>query len=172
MVSKMRFLLVFLLICPLAFAQPEKPINEKYSYKGFPYHNLSFKDRPTEEFNDTIIVGSCFYQEWVEGDKDVAKDIFPDGMKGVIFRQCNLDNVYVPPGNKIEGGTNKLIKIQNDRDDWILDDNLKPIKPMNKEERLKFGISIDPKKIPKRKFTREERKRFEELFREEIIVMP
>ena len=140
-----------------------KMINKKYSYQAFPYHGLSFKDRPASEFNNTEIVGSCFYQEWQEGELDVVKDIFPDGIKGVVFIRCNLDNVYVPSGNKIVEGTHKTIKVQNDWDDWFLDDNLKPKEPMNKEVRLKAKISINPKDIPKKKFTTKEREDFEKL---------
>ena len=163
----MRFLIIFLLLTSVCFAGE---INEKYSYQAYPYHDLSFKDRPAEEFNNTIIVGSCFYQEWVEGDKEVVKDIFPDGIKGVTFRKCNLDNIKIPKGNIVEDGTNKKIKVQNDFWGWILNDDLTPKEPINKEQRLKVGISIDPKDIPKKKFTKEEREQFERRLNETDIT--
>ena len=149
-----KCLIIFLLMCGVASADP---INEKYSFKAFPYHGVSFKDRPASEFNNTIIRGSCFYQEWVEGDMEVVKDIFPDGMTGVVFEKCNLDNVYVASGNTVVKGCNRKLKHQNDLEVWILDDNLKPIKPMDKVYRLLSNVSIDPKNIPKKKLTKKER---------------
>lgn len=163
----MKKILFILLIFPI-FLYADLPKNEEYSHQAYPYHGLSFKSVPAKDFNNTIIVGSCFYQEWVEGDLDVVKDIFPDDMTGVIFRNCNLDNVYVSTNNVIEGGTNKKIKVQNDWDDWILDNSFKPVEPTTKEDRLNANVSIDPKDIPAEKWTAEERKSFEELFNESL----
>ena len=103
-------------------------INDKYSFKAYPYHKLSFKDRPASEFNDTEIIGSCFCQE-----NKPDSDIFPNGIMGVIFKKCNLDNIYVPPGNTIKEGTHKKIKVQKDGLDWLLNDDLTPKEPLNKE---------------------------------------
>lgn len=162
----MKYLpLILILVCSVVLAQP---INEKYSYKAFPYYGVSFKDRPASEFNNTTIRGTMFYQAWREGE-EVVKDIFPDGMKGVVFERCNLDNVYIPDGNILRDdpphfNTHLKIQMQNDREDWILDDDLKPVKPMDKEQRLKAGIiSIDPKNIPKKKITIKQRRDFERL---------
>lgn len=135
-------------------------INEKYSYKNFT--NTVMTDADVNELNNTIIVGSCFYQENLPD-----RHIFPDNMTGVVFKRCNLDNVYIPSGNFVETegankSTHKKIKVQNDLDDWILDGTLKPKEPMNKEQRLKSGVSIDPKDIPDKKFTKEEKKQFQE----------
>ncbi len=144
------------------------PINEKYSFQDFTGKTLT--DIPPEEFNNTVIIGSSFFHfnkpnTWV----------FPENMTGVVFKQCNLDNVYIPIGNFIitEGNdksTNKKIKTQNDLDDWILDDNLNPLEPMNKEERLKAGVSINPLDIPEREFTKEERKEFEKLIKDNLKI--
>lgn len=93
----------------------------------------SFKDVDAKEFNNSVIVGSCFYQEASEDDAEVLKDIFPDGMKGVTFRRYNLDNVYIPPGNILDGsGTHKRIKAI-DGVDMIVDKDLKPIRKLNEE---------------------------------------
>lgn len=128
-------------------------VNEKYSYKDFMHQ--SFKHLKADEFNNTEIVGSCFYQECEYDDPTVVKDIFPDGITGVTFRKCNLDNVLVPLGNTVEVDcTHKKIKIQNDLEDWVLDNALKPIEPMNKEDFIRLGISIDPKDIPETKQTK------------------
>ncbi len=149
------FLILFMFIPRLCFSQP---INEKYSYQAYPYHGVSFKEVDVKEFNNTTIIGSCFYQEWTEGDVAIVKDIFPNGMTGVVFQKCNLDNVLVPVGNVIMGGTNEKIKVQNDLSDWILDKDLKPIEPMDKEFRLEKSISIDPIDIP---LTKQEKDVFE-----------
>jgi len=125
--------------------------NTKYSFKDF--LNKNFKDIPVEEFNNTEIIGSCFYQECLEDDENVIKDIFPDGMTGVIFKRCNLDNVLIPDGNTIETeGEHRCsvrkLKVQNDLMDWILDDNLKPVEPTKKRRYIELDISIDPAHIP------------------------
>ena len=136
--------------------------NKKYSGKGFPYHGLSFKSIQASEFNNTEIYASVFYQEWVEGDTKVMKDIFPAGMTGVVFFNCNLDNVYVDEtNNTINGGSHRKIKVQNDWEDWELDNSLKPSEPLNKKERLRAGVSIDPLDLPSKKFTQEEREVFD-----------
>jgi len=166
----MRYFWIFLLICGVCSAETinekyDKPTNVKYSNQGFPYHDVSFKDIDPKEFNNTIIRGSCFYQEWVEGE--VAKDIFPDGMTGVVFDGCNLDNIYVDEikntiiKDTITRCNNRKIKVQNDWEDWELNVDLTPKEPLNKEQRLKAGVSIDPKGIPEKKFTKEERENFE-----------
>lgn len=93
-------------------------INEKYSHNSF--INKSFLDVSPEEFNG-VIENSCFYQE----NKPNSK-IFPEGIN-CIFKDCNLDNVLIPSGCEVIGGTNKKIKAQEDGFDWILDDDLNPI---------------------------------------------
>ena len=159
----MKYFWIFLLICGVCFMASAETINEKYSYKAFPYHGVSFKNEPVEDFNNSIIVGSCFYQECVEGDIKVVKDIFPDGMTEVTFDKCNTDNVYIDETkNTIKGGCHRKIQVQNDWEDWILDKvTLNPKEPMNKEERIKAGISYRPEDLPSKKFTREERRAFE-----------
>lgn len=146
-----------LLFIPLLFIalNAHGAINEKYSYKDFMHQ--SFVDVPASEFNNSTIVGSCFYQESI-GEEEVVKDIFPDGLVNVIFEKCNLDNVLIKSGMSLgEKNSNRKIKVQNDWDDWILDDNLKPVEPMDKVRRIKAGKSIDPKDIPKDKWTKEEK---------------
>ncbi len=116
-------------------------LNEKYSYKD--YMNKELSEEKASDFNDTEIIGSCFYQE---GDPD--QEIFPVGITGVNFIRCNLDNVKLPAGCTVFGGTNKKIKIQNDLSDWILDKDGNPTEPIDKKDREEAGISCDPKDIP------------------------
>jgi hypothetical protein len=67
-------------------------INEKYSYQDFT--NISFKHLNASGFNDTVIVGSCFYQEILDNVHEWV-DIFPDGVVNLQFKGCNLDNVLI-----------------------------------------------------------------------------
>ena len=75
--------------------------------------------------------------------------IFPPLMVGVDFERCNLDNVLVAPGNTVDARSqHRLIKVQNDLEDWEIDKTTKePIEPLNKEEFIVLGISTDPKDI-------------------------
>ena len=82
-------------------------MSDKYSGKAYPYHDLSLKGERIKNIN---IYGSCYFQEWVEGDAEIVKDIFPDDMTGVTFYNCNLDNIHVPIGNTVIGGSHKKIK--------------------------------------------------------------
>lgn len=150
---KKLLIISFLLITTFAFGAKDtgctKPVNDKYSFKGSAHHGLSFKDRPASEFNNTCIKGTSFYQEWVEGDVSIVKDIFPDGMSGVEFVRCNLDNIEIPVGNTVDSTSSQnKIKVQNDLEDWKLDTSLKPIEPVDKDSFIEEGKSIDPKDIP------------------------
>lgn len=132
-------------------------MNKKYSFKDFTHQ--SFKDHSVSEFSNSEIVGTCFYQEAKENDVETYKDIFPDGMTGVVFERCNLDNVFIPPSNIIGSDCrHRRIKVQNDCGDWILDGSLNPVEPMDKKRRLAEGRSMDPKDIPP------------EYIKEEIII--
>jgi hypothetical protein len=120
--------------------------NEMYSFKDFT--GQSFKNRPAGEFNNSEIIGSCFYQK---GAPDT--DIFPDGMTGVTFKRCNLDNVLIPANNAITSdagiaSTQKRIIEQNDLEDWEVDGQNVPREPINKKWYLRLGLSIDPNDIP------------------------
>ena len=139
-------------------------INEKYSYRDFTGADLTAID--PAEFNDTEIVGSCFYREG-----QVNAHVFPNGMKGVTFIACNLDNVLVTGTNTIEPScTHKKIKVQNDWDDWVLDDATElPIYPMNRRFREEAKLSVDPADIPATKWTKEERKAYKDNMRKKIF---
>ena len=120
-------------------------INQKYSFKDFIGQDFSSVD--ASEFNNTEIVGSCFYQENIPD-----AEIFPAGMTGVTFKRCNLDNVKVPTGNTVESDCcHRKVKAQNDLEDWLLDAENKPTEPMRKVDYIRLGISIDPKDIPAEK---------------------
>ena len=144
----MRLILILMLVCGMAgvsFADP--PFNEKYSYKDFA--DQSFKTVDASEFNNTTIIGSNFWQN----DRPHS-DIFPNGMTGVVFKRCNLDNVSVPLGNTIDAEScNVQTKIQNDNEYWIVDAQEKPIEPQEKERFEALGLSVAVQDIPPVKMT-------------------
>jgi hypothetical protein len=114
--------------------------NEKFSHKSFLQQTLT--DTDPKDWNDTDVVGSCFYNE-----KPRTK-VFPDGIKNVKFIGCNLDNIVIPETCAMEKCTNKLIQVQSDLNDWILDEDLKPVEPLDKARYIKLGVSYDPKDLP------------------------
>ncbi len=131
-------------------------INKTYSHGDFT--DQTFTDRPAKEFNDTEIVGSCFYQQ--AGTDTV---VFPADMKGVTFRRCNLDNVLIPSGCTVaEDCCTKRIMAQpltpkatkDDGDytegavDWFVDKDNKPTEPMDKRRFTEEGRSQKPEDIP------------------------
>lgn len=161
----MKKILLFILGCAVCTQVYAKEVNVKYSYKDF--MNQNFKTIPVEEFNNTIIIGSCFYQE---GDPDA--DIFPDGIVGVDFKKCNLDNVLIKEGMAVDvTNSKKKIKVQNDLADWIVEKKQsiwKAKEPLNKAKFIELGISIDPNNIPVTKLD----KPLTESKVEEIILNP
>ena len=115
-------------------------LNEKYSYKD--HTNKLLDKTDAAEWNDTEVVGTCFHQ-------NVPKTVvFPTGIKGVKFVKCNLDNVVIPKDCKVDGGCNRLIAVQKDGCDWLLDTDLNPIEPLDKAEYVKLGLSVDPAALP------------------------
>lgn len=110
----------------------------KYSFKDFTNRSL----RDAKDLNGKTIYASVFLQEIPDSR------IFPENMKGVTFVNCNLDNVYIPPGNTVIGGSQRRFRVQNDLRDWLIDENNKPIEPLDKEYWESEGYSVDPKDIP------------------------
>lgn len=103
--------------------------------------------------------------------------VLPLNLTGTTFVWCNLDNVYVPPGNTIgEGCSNRLFQVQADGQDWLLAASsgngssssgsglsmnlhtsmalqvtptitLVPIQPLNLANAVANGFNIDPNLI-------------------------
>jgi len=129
-------------------------INEQYSYKDFT--NQSFTERPTADFDNLDIYGSCFSH-----DGNAWTDVFPEGCVGIRLFNCNLDNVSVPTGTFIDPTCSQdLIREQNDLEDWMCDSNGNPVEPIGKKLRQKFGVSIDPNDIPSARWTEDEHEEF------------
>ncbi len=126
------------------------PINRKYSRKHFSDQTLLAVD--PGELNNTEIVGSTFYQQ-----AGPETPVFPADMVGVVFVDCNLDNCLIPPGNTVgQGCANRRIREQNDREDWEVDEQDRPLRPVNREMLEHDGLNSDPAKIPEKRITRDE----------------
>lgn len=130
-------LLVLLIAAPVLLADTKDEAAKKWSYKvlvkgdakPFPEAVTVKELRAADIPSGTIITGSCFQCE--------APDtvIFPDDMKGVRFLRCNLDNVFIPPGNPEIGTHEKSSRVKYtvnpaDGKDWKLDKAGKFVKPM------------------------------------------
>lgn len=118
--------------------------SEEFSGKTF----YSFVDIP----DGVIIYSSVFNQPTPD------THIFREDMTSVTFICASLDNVFIPEGNivmnEVNGGTcgsQIRFEVQNDLQEWIVDEENNPIEPIAKEDFLKKGISIDPEDIPTKK---------------------
>lgn len=127
--------------------------HRKYSFEDFT--NQKFFDMT--DLNGSVIVGSCFYQDPNSQDADPRVKVFPDDMRGVTFIECNLDNVYIPPGNTVDPLCScRRIKRQNDGESWILNEDLEPIEPLRKERLAAVGGNVVPRKISRRAMSKEQ----------------
>ena len=105
------------------------------------FTGVPFVDIP----DNAYIYGSCFSQETPN------TSIFRASMRNVTFRNCNLSNVRVPQPNN-----NVLIdcrvdqfQVQNDLNDWIVDDLGVPVEILNKAQFIKLGLPLPlPSNIP------------------------
>src|SRR3990167_11048938 len=109
--------------------------SDKYSLKDFTGRNLL----NATDLEGAVVYGSCFSQETPE------TKVFSENIKKITLINCNTDNVYIKSGWITKGCSNRLFLVQNDLSDLLLDkDTFQPIEPLDKEERLKLGISILP----------------------------
>ncbi len=93
--------------------------------------------------NGLTIENSCFSNEAPHAL------VFPDDLTGVTFVDCNLDNVFVPEGNTIVGGSHRYFQVKNDGEDWVVDpDTLEPIEPLNLRAYEMLQLSVDPRDLP------------------------
>ena len=74
-----------------------------------------------------MIYGSCFSQETPD------TEVFPDTVKNITFYNCNLSNVLIQPGWVTIGCQETKFKAHADGKDWIVDDNLMPMRKLNEE---------------------------------------
>ena len=110
-----------------------------YSFKDFTGHSMVLKT----DLNGQTIRGSCFSREIPDSE------VFPPDMKGVTFINCNLDNVTIPDGNTVTDCSQRRFKVQNDMNDWEIDDNNIPLNVMNWIHFYKNGlVHPSPAQIP------------------------
>lgn len=116
---------------------------------------LSFQDFTGDNFrnvdptllNGRTIKGTCFSQELPGNSRNKVK-IFPENMTGVTFVDCNLDNVEIPAGNTVIGGTNKTFKVQSDGHDWEIEEGTgRPLSPISPKLLVRLGEDTDPSKF-------------------------
>ena len=113
-------------------------INEEWSFKNF-------SNRPVPDIPSNITVYCTqFYHEIPDSFT------FPATMTGVRFVKCNLDNVIVPAENVITECSQKRFRVQNDGNDWEINEFNKPVKYLGGDKQfVKRGLPVpDPKDIP------------------------
>lgn len=126
-----------------ALATPRFKLGEHYAVGTF------------KNMDNLVIYGANF-------DRESPEEVFPKDMKGTVFLCAHLDNVFIPKGtdkepnyifNEIDGqecGSHKYYKVQTDKEDWVIDPQTNtPLEPINKDAYKHFGISTDPKDLPK-----------------------
>ena len=117
------------------YNQTEYNLNDDYSFQDF-------TGRSNLEVSG-IVYGSCFSQEITDNH------IFPDDMTGVIFIKCNLDNVFIPAGNIVIDCSQRRFFVQNDKNDWLINEKNEPIMPVNHKYFTKFNLPMPlPEDIP------------------------
>jgi hypothetical protein len=111
---------------------------DQWSYRG--YTALEAKEIP----DGMTIRGGQFGQEHPE------THIFREDMTGVTFVNCNLDNVFIPPGNTVVDCRQRIFEAQTDGNDWELDPVTRaPMRPLIHKLLTKRGITLpDPVKLP------------------------
>lgn len=132
------------------------PLNELHSFAD--YTGVSLAARDPAEFSNTTIKGSCFSHETPD-----AK-VFPLGTDGVAFERCNLCNVTLPLGSTTDARcqttrykafeatvklTDAKLKDASGEDaadqDWEVDKDDLPLRPLNVKQFEEAGWSTDPK---------------------------
>lgn len=89
------------------------------------------------------IICSCFSQQIPDSEK------LPPNLMGVTFINCNLDNLVIPPGNLFVDCSTRRFVVQNDLNDWEIDDNDDPVRVTDWEYFQKFSLPQPaPEEIP------------------------
>lgn len=105
-----------------------------YSYfSSRDYTNLILDD-VQHYMNDETIRGACFSQQQPD------TKVFPDEMTGVTFVNCNLDNCIIPEGNTLIDCSNRRYQVQNDLNDWEIDENNNPVRLVDWQYFEKLGL--------------------------------
>lgn len=109
-------------------------INDEFSQRDFTGQNLRHRAIPP----GSVIYQSCFAQQTPDSI------ILPEPLIGVTFINCNLDNVYIPEGNAIIGGSCDRHEVQEDGLDWIISKHGEPVRLKNeKHHRLRIMRELE-----------------------------
>lgn len=136
--------------------------DDELSFKVFTNFNFSGLK---QDFSGKTICGSTFTQELPDSV------VFPEKTEKLRLVYCHIENVVLPEGTVVVnpdcGGVpcwTEPFKVQNDLEDWKIDERGDPVEPVRKEEFQKLGISTDPEDIPREKLEEPitERKRRED----------
>ena len=119
------------------FPEGEIEVSEEFSNRDFTGDNktISIPD-------GAVVYGSCFSRE------TPGATVFDPTMTGVTFRNCNLSNVFVPPGNTVIDCQVTRYKVQSDKEDWVVDDKDAPVEPLDKDRFIRLGKSLSPDSLP------------------------
>ena len=118
--------------CPQPYEKYE--YDEKLSYRDFTNQTVS----DSYDFSGKVIYQSCFSNE------QPNSDIFGK-IKGTTFIKCNLDNITIPDGCTVVDCSQKRFKIQSDGNDWLVDENDIPDKPVDYKIYVKQGREVPTK---------------------------
>lgn len=119
--------------------------DDRLSFKNF--SGWTFQDRPEYDFSDRVIYESSFNNETPD------TEVFSRDTRGATFIKCNLDNVVIPKGNIVIDCTQRRFKVQNDGNDWEIDEQDNPVIPLiGPKQFLKRGLEVPkPEDIPAEK---------------------
>lgn len=92
--------------------------------------------------NGLTIHGLCLSNETPNAQ------MLPANLTGVTFIACNLDNVFIPPGNNLQNCSNRLFKVQNDGEDWLVDAQHNALQPLHPQQYIDLGLSVSPSALP------------------------
>lgn len=143
----MRILFVLLFFATSALAQVKDGI---LTYQGQIYTLdpvYSQRDFTGLDLSDAkIIAGDAIYASTFSHETPDTH-VFPETMQGITFIDCNLDNVFIPAGNRVIAGSQRRFKAQADGQDWIVDAQSQPLEPVNKDLDIAQNVNIDPKNL-------------------------
>lgn len=103
----------------------------------------NFSNMPVPDLPDNIVVYSTLFYHETDAEP------FRRDLSGVTFVKCNLDNLVIPEGNTVIQCSQNRFKVQNDRNDWLLDERGDVAIPMNYRTFEKLDLPMPkPEDIP------------------------
>ena len=124
----------------ITYLDKEYDADDELSFRDFT--GWDFLSRPEYDFSNKIIYASCFLNE----TPDI--EIF-DNTTNATFIKCNLSNVSLPLDCIAIDCIQTRYKVQNDLNDWIIDETNLPLKPIDWDIFTKLNLPIPkPEDIP------------------------